>query len=91
MQLNLEALGKFKFIYSLSSVLSKFSYSNVLQRSGFLRLLLHAYVYFACYMLVKDDVIIDIHASQVNLQFSITLTVLRSLMCGMMLHTNAVS
>jgi hypothetical protein len=42
-------------------------------------------------MLVKDDVVRDIHASQVNLQFSITLTVLKSLMCGMMLHTNAVS
>lgn len=32
----------FKFVYSLSSVVSKFSYSNVVQRSGFLRLLLHA-------------------------------------------------
>jgi hypothetical protein len=65
---------RFKFIYSLSSVLSKFNYSNVVHRSVFLRLLLHAYVCFAWYMLVKNDVR-DIHASHVNLQFSITLTV----------------
>ena len=42
-------------------------------------------------MLVKDDVVKDIHASRENLQLSITLKVLISSRCGMMLHTNAVS